>query len=177
MKILKRILIALAIIIAIPLVIALFVNKDYTVERQVTINKPEEQVFDYIKYVKNQQKFSVWSKMDPNMKQEFRGTDGTVGFVSAWDSEDGGVGKGEQEIVAIKENERVDFQLRFIKPFPSTSPAYMATEGQGNATTVTWGFQGHMDYPFNFMNLFMPSMLGKDLQAGLNNLKQIMENQ
>lgn len=177
MKIVKRILIVIAIIVAIPLVIALFLDKDYTVERQVTINKPKNEVFDYIKYVRNQNKFSVWSNIDPNMKQEFRGTDGTVGFVSAWNSQESGVGEGEQEIVGIKEGERVDYELRFKRPMESTSPAYMETEDSGNQTVVKWGFKGHMDYPFNFMNLFMESMLGKDLQTGLNNLKSTMEKQ
>lgn len=177
MKILKRILIILLVIIAIPLIAAIFIDKDYSVERQVTINRPADQVFNYIKYLKNQQQFSVWSKMDPNMKQEFRGTDGTVGFVSAWNSEESGVGQGEQEIVGIKEGDRIDYELRFIKPFPSTSPAYMKTEAQGNQTTVKWGFTGHVDYPFNIMCPFMGSMIGKDLQEGLSNLKNIMEKQ
>jgi hypothetical protein len=53
----------------------------------------------------------------------------------------------------------------------------METEGTGNQTTVTWAFMGHMSYPFNFMTLFMDSMLGKDLEKGLNNLKGIMEKQ
>lgn len=177
MKILKRILIVIAIIIAIPLIAAIFIKKDYTVVRAVTINRPKEQVFDYIRYLKNQNEFSVWSKMDPNMKQEFRGTDGTVGAVSAWDSQESGVGKGEQEIVGIRDGQRIDYQLRFIKPFESTSPAYMETEGQGNQTTVRWSFSGNMTYPFNFMNLFMESMIGNDLEKGLSNLKNIMENQ
>jgi hypothetical protein len=49
MKIVKKILIVLAIIIAIPLIIALFVKKDYAVQREVTIDKPKQEVFDYIK--------------------------------------------------------------------------------------------------------------------------------
>lgn len=166
-----------AALIAIPLIIALFVDRDYTVERQITIDKPEAQVFDYIKFIRNQNKFSVWSNMDPNMKQEFRGTDGTVGFVSAWDSKESGVGKGEQEIVSIRDGERIDFQLRFIKPFESTAKAYMSTDGNGNQTTVTWGFNGSSAYPMNFMNLFMGSMIGNDLQQGLANLKEILEKQ
>lgn len=35
------------------------------------------------------------------MKREFRGEDGTVGFVAAWDSENPDAGKGEQEIIGI----------------------------------------------------------------------------
>jgi hypothetical protein len=99
MKILKRILIILAIIIAIPLIVAIFIKKDYAVEREIVINKPKTDVFDYIKYLKNQDNYSKWNKIDPNMKKAYTGTDGTVGFISAWESKDENVGVGEQEII------------------------------------------------------------------------------
>ena len=67
MKILKRLLIALLIILSVPLITALFVKKDYSVERQVAINKPREAVFDYVKYLKNQNNYSKWASMDPDM--------------------------------------------------------------------------------------------------------------
>jgi hypothetical protein len=40
MKLLKRILIVLLVIIAIPLIVALFLKQDYAVEREIVINKP-----------------------------------------------------------------------------------------------------------------------------------------
>src|SRR5688572_26346634 len=98
MKILKTIGIALAVIIAAFLLVAVFVKKDYAVEREITINKPKQQVFDYIKYLKNQDNYSKWNMMDPGMTKSYRGTDGTVGFVAAWDSQKEDVGAGEQEI-------------------------------------------------------------------------------
>lgn len=180
MKVLKKILLVIAIIIAIPLVIALFVKKDYAVERSVTINKPKAEVFNYIRYLKNQDNYSVWANMDPAMHKEYRGTDGTPGFVSAWSSTQKDVGKGEQEIKKIAEGERIDFELRFIEPFASTAPAYMATQAvSGNQTNVKWGFSGHMGYPTNIMLLFMnmEDMIGKDLETGLHNLKAILEKQ
>lgn len=169
MKILKVILIVIAAIIAIPLILALFVKKEYSVEREVTINKPKQEVFEYIKYLKNQNNFSKWANMDPAMRKEFRGTDGTVGFVSAWDSDKKDVGKGEQEITKIDEGNRIDYEIRFIKPFESVAPAYMITEAApGNQTKVKWGFTGRMPYPMNVMQLFMdlPGMIGNDLQTG-----------
>lgn len=178
MKILKKILIIIAIIIAIPLIIALFVEKDYAVEREITINKSKQEVFDYVKFLKNQDNFSKWSTMDPNMKKTYRGTDGTVGFVSAWESNDENVGVGEQEIKKIAEGERIDFELRFIKPFEATEPAFMSTETVSeNQTKVKWGFSGHMNYPMNIMMLFMDfeKMIGDDLQTGLSNLKTVLE--
>ena len=180
MKILKTILIVVAVLIALPLVIALFTAKEYAVEREIVINKPKPVVFDYVKYLRNQDNYSKWATMDPDMKKEYRGTDGTVGFVSAWDSDDPDVGKGEQEIKAIADGERIDFELRFIEPFESTEPAYMITESAGdNQTKVKWGFSGHMAYPMNMMLWFMDmeQMIGDDLQTGLVNLKSVLESQ
>ncbi len=179
MRILKIILIVIAFLIAIPLVAALFVKKDYGVEREITINKPKQEVFDYIKYLKNQDHYSKWAMMDPDMKKTYRGTDGTVGFVAAWESNNEDVGTGEQEIKKITEGERLDFELRFIKPFEATEAAYMATESvPENQTKVRWGFSGHMNYPMNLVMLFMDfdEMIGNDLDTGLKNLKTVMEN-
>jgi hypothetical protein len=159
------------------LIIALFVKKDYTVEREIVINKPKAEVFDYIKYLKNQDNFSVWARKDPNMKKEYKGTDATVGFVSAWDGDDE-VGKGEQEIKSIKEGERIDYELRFIKPFESVAQAWLSTEAiTPDQTKVKWGFAGKGKYPFNLIHLFMDmdKMLGGDLETGLQNLKAVLE--
>ncbi|MBO9572170.1 MAG: SRPBCC family protein, partial [Chitinophagaceae bacterium] len=161
------------------LVIALFVKKDYAVEREVLISKPKSEVYDYVKYLKNQNNYSTWAKMDPNMTQTFSGTDGTVGFISAWEG-NSKVGKGEQEIKNMQEGERIDYEIRFIKPFESVAPSYMATEAVGdNQTKVKWGFSGRMPYPMNIMRLFMnmPELIGRDLQTGLDNLKNILEKQ
>ena len=180
MKILKRILIVVVIIIAVPLIAALFIKGDYAVVRETTISKPKQEVFSYIKEIKNQNNYSVWNMKDPKSKMEYTGTDGTVGFISSWDSEMKEVGKGEQEIKKIAEGERIDMELRFKKPFEATDYAYMTTEAiDSTHTKVSWGFTGKMPYPMNFMCLFMnmDKMLGPDLQSGLDNLKGILEKQ
>lgn len=178
MKILKRILIGIVIIIAIPLIVALFVNGDLKTVKEITINKPKQEVYDYVVLLKNQDNFSKWAKMDVNMKKEFRGTDGTVGFVSAWDSENSDVGKGEQTIKAIKPGEQIDYDLHFIKPFESHANCFISFKAiDSNKTTVAWGFESKMSYPTNLMCLFtdMNEMIGKDFSEGLSNLKAILE--
>ncbi len=113
--------------------------------------------------------------MDPNMKKDFRGTDGTVGFVYAWDGNKN-AGKGEQEIKNITEGERVDVEVRFEKPFEGIATAPIITEAVSeNQTKVKWGMKGKSKYPMNFMNLFMNNMLGKDLETSLTTLKSILE--
>jgi hypothetical protein len=98
MKTLKTILVVIGFLISIPLFPAIFVKKQYTLEREITINKPKMEVFDYIKYLKNQDRFSKWATMDPAMIKTCRGTDGTVDFASAWDSKNEDVGVEEQEM-------------------------------------------------------------------------------
>lgn len=178
MKILVVIIIIIVSIIALLLVAGLFMKKEYSVVRTVVINNPKTDVFDYIKLLKNQNDFSVWATMDPIMKKEFRGTDGTAGFVSAWESENKNVGKGEQEILKVSDGEKVDYEIRFIKPFESTSYASMSVLSViENQTKVQWTFDGKMKYPMNLMLLFMnmEKMIGNDFEKGLKNLKNLLE--
>jgi hypothetical protein len=178
MKIVKKILLGLGVLITLILITALFVSRDMRAERTVIINKPKEDVYAYVQNLKNQNSYSKWAQMDPAMKKTFRGTDGTVGFVSAWESDKDDVGVGEQEIKNIRPGEQIDYEIRFKKPFESVATSYMSTEAVGaGSTKVTWAFEGKMMYPLNTMRLFMnmDKMIGDDLETGLQNLKAILE--
>lgn len=179
MKILKNIFLFILVLVVIALIVALFVKKDYTVQREITINKPKDSVFNYIKYLKNQNDYSKWALMDPNMKKTFTGTDAAPGFISAWEGNKE-VGKGAQEIKKITEGQKIETEIRFEKPFKSVASSLMSTETAGaDQTKVTWSFTGKMPYPFNIVRLFMSmdKMIGADLQTGLDNLKKIQEKQ
>jgi len=177
MAVVKVILIILAIVIVVTLVIAMFIKNEYTIQREITINKPKQHVFDYIKHLKNQDNYNKWVQTDPNMKKDFRGTDGTVGFVYAWNGNKK-AGEGEEEITGIKEGERLDVEVRFKRPFESTAKTPFTTEAvSSNQTKVKWGMEGKSKYPMNFMNLFMDGMLGKDIETSLATLKGILENE
>ena len=178
MNIFLWIVIVLASIIVLLLLIGVFTKKDYSAGREVIINKPKSLVFDYLRVLKNQNKWSVWGSMDPNMKTRFTGTDGTEGFISAWESDVKNVGAGEQEILKIVDGERLDYEMRFLKPFKSTSWAFITTTALNeNQTKVHWGFNGKMNYPSNLMLVFMnmEKMIGNDFEKGLLNLKAILE--
>ncbi|MDR7210098.1 SRPBCC family protein [Flavobacterium piscis] len=178
MGIIKKIIIALLLIFAIALIAAYFMPKEYAVTKEITINKPVDSVFNYVKYLKNQNEFSVWANIDPKMKSTYKGIDGTVGAISAWESDVKEVGVGEQEITKITENKSIDFALRFKKPMDDTAIGFMSTEAvTENQTKVKWGISGVMPYPMNLMlpMMKMDQMIGNDLQKGLDNLKVKME--
>jgi uncharacterized protein YndB with AHSA1/START domain len=178
MKVLKKVLFFLVAVIGLLLIVGFFAKKEYAVEREVVINKPKAEVFEYLKHLKNQEYFAVWNLMDPKAVKKYTGNDGEVGFVLAWDSQNENVGKGEQEIAKIVDGERIEVNLRFKAPMETDDDGYFITESISESQTkVKWGFHGNMSYPSNLMLLFMnmDQMLGKDLDQGLKNLKIILE--
>jgi len=167
----------LAIIIAIPLIVAIFLKKDYSIVREIIINKPKQEVFDYIKYLKNQNEWSKWARTDPNMKTTCSGTDGTVGFIYGWESDYKSVGKGTQEIKKIIDWELIDWEFLFAGK-PPTQCYWITETVSENVTRMKWGFTGRMNYPMNLMILFFEKLIGDDmLDIELANLKTKMEYQ
>ncbi|EOQ96578.1 polyketide cyclase/dehydrase and lipid transport [Leptospira wolbachii serovar Codice str. CDC] len=175
----RKISIGIIGVIAIPLIVALFLPTQYQVERSIDIGKPASDVFAYIRMLKNQEQYSVWAKKDPNMKKIYTGQDGTVGFVSRWESLDKEVGTGEQEIKMINADAlEMETELRFFEPFEGTERSYMKVSSlDQKKSKVIWGFDGSMPYPSNLMLVFMnfEEMIGKDFEEGLSNLKVVLE--
>lgn len=176
MNILITILVVLGSIIALLLIIALLTKKEFRVSRQIVINRPRADVFNYIRMLKNQEYYSVWVMKDPNINLVYTGTDGTIGATSSWTSDDKNVGIGEQEIIKMVENENIEVEIRFKKPFEATSYGHtkLTSPGEGQ-TEVTNLFLGKSKFPMNLMNLMMDKLLGKDMQTNLDNLKKILE--
>jgi len=175
----QLILSGLLIVIGIIIVLSLLAPKDYEISRSIVIDKPVSAVFNYLKYIKNQDHWSPWKNKDLNMKQEYVGTDGELGFIAKWEG-NSEVGIGEQEITGIVENKKIEIELRFFKPWKSISNSVTAVEDLGKMQTkVIWGFSGKNKFPTNiFMLLFnIEKSVGKDFEAGLSNLKKLLEKQ
>lgn len=176
MNIIITILLIIGGIIALFLIVAAFTKRSFSLEKQIVINKPKQQVFDYIKLIRNQEHYSVWVMKDPHINLVYTGTDGMVGFTSAWKSDDKNVGVGEQEIMKITDGESIEVEIRFEKPFKGTNQAInKLSETADGQTLVSQVFYGKSKYPMNFMNLFMDKLVGKDMQQNLENLKNNLE--
>ena len=64
-------LVIAVMIIAIPLIAALFVKRTFTVEREVIIHTSTQEVFNYLRYLNNHENFSKWLTLDPNRKKDY----------------------------------------------------------------------------------------------------------
>ena len=181
MKRLKKIVGILIGLVAILLVVALFIPTEKVVKRAILISRNQSETFAYIKHLEHQEKYGVWWKADPNMKITTKGTDGTVGYLHAWNSTDEQVGQGQQRIIKIVEGpnkSRIDIELKFIKPIKSVAPSFMTTEGiSKDKTRLSWAITSNLPYPMNLIGAAMniEKMLGDDLEQGLKNLKVILD--
>ncbi len=175
MNILITILLLFAVIIALLLFMALFMKREHYVKREMIITAPLQKVFDYLRLLKNQDKFNKWAKADPDRKWEYKGTDGTVGFIISWNGNKN-AGEGEKEIMNIIEGKRIETQIRFVRPMSTVADVIMETEAVShNQTKVSLINSGTLKYP---MNLFIPiaeKKFPKDMDASLSTLKDILE--
>jgi hypothetical protein len=157
------------------LVIAIFMKKTHLVKREITINIPRQQVFDFLKLLKNQEKFNKWAKADTNRNWNYKGTDGTVGFVISWNG-DRKVRKGEKEIMKIDDGKRIETKIRFVRPLKTTADIIFDLESIAeNQTKVTMSNAGKLAYPINLMIPIAERMFPIDMDSSLFELKRILE--
>ena len=175
MNILITILLIVLGLIALLLAVALFMKRNHYVQREIIINAPKQKVFDYIKLLKNQDEFNKHAMTAPDRKKEFKGTDGTVGYIYAW-SGDKNAGVGEKEIMNIVEGQSIEMEIRFVKPMVATARIIMETQPlSDNQTKLRWSNAGTLKYP---VNIFIPTMqkhVAKDMDSSLATLKNLLE--
>jgi uncharacterized protein YndB with AHSA1/START domain len=169
------ILLALAGLIALFLVIGLFMTRKHYVNREIIIHAPLQKVFDYLRFIKNQDEFNKWAKTDQNRKTATKGTDGTVGYVYSW-SGDKSAGVGEKEIINIVEGKRIETEIRFFKPMRVSATVIMETTALAeDQTRVNLINSGILKYPINILIPIFQNRFAKDLDGSLLTLKDILE--
>ena len=150
--------------------------KEMIVEKSILVERPVNKVYEYLQYTRNQENFSVWNMADPNKKTTSEGTDGTVGFIYSWDSQDKNVGAGSQEILKMVKDQRIDYALKFERPMKNVASSSFILEPVGEGKTkVTWDFRGPTKFPMSLFSWIFKRMLGKSLAQSLDNLKSLLE--
>jgi hypothetical protein len=72
---------------------------------------------------------------------------------------------------------KVSIKLDFLKPFEAHNTAEFTLDPKGEATDVTWSLYGPQPYVSKLMSTVVnfDTMIGKDFEAGLANLKTMAE--
>jgi hypothetical protein len=172
----KKIALAIAVLIAGILGFAATKPDTFRVQRAAAIKAPPEKVFALINDFKRWDAWSPWEKKDPAMKRTWGAVTSGKGAQYAWEG-NSEVGQGSMEIVDSANPGKVALKLDFVKPFEAHNTVVFTLEPKGDATNVTWAMEGPAPYFAKIIHVFidMDSMVGKDFEAGLANLKAVAE--
>ena len=173
---LKITVIVIVVLIGALLGLAATKPDTFRVQRATSIKAPPAKVFALINDFHKWGEWSPWEKLDPDLKRTFSGADAGKGAVYAWEGNNK-VGAGRMEITEPTPPSKVLIKLDFIKPFEGHNIAEFTLEPQGDATQLTWAMYGPTPFVSKVMQVFvsMDSLIGKDFETGLANLKAAAE--
>jgi polyketide cyclase/dehydrase/lipid transport protein len=175
-KIIKKIALAVAVLIAAILIYAATRPDALHVERTATIKAPAEKIYPLINDFHSWTSWSPYEKRDPAMKRTYSGSATGQGAVYQWEG-NSDVGSGRMEITDTAAPSNIDIKLDFIKPFEGHNVAKFTLQPGGDSTNVTWSMDGPSPYLGKVIGVFinMDRMIGSDFATGLANLKSIAE--
>jgi uncharacterized protein YndB with AHSA1/START domain len=172
----KKIVIAIVVLIAVILIFAATKPDTFNVQRAASIKAPPEKIFAVLNDFQKWSSWSPWEKKDPAMKRTFSAATSGKGAKYAWEGNKE-VGKGSMEIAESLPPSRLSIKLDFIEPFEGHNIVEFKLEPKGDSTNVSWTMHGPMPFISKVISVFcsMDSMIGKDFEAGLANLKAVAE--
>lgn len=178
MKIVKILLVIIAILFAVVLITGALLPKNYKVARSIVINAEKTEIWEILSKFKNNNKFSPWYEKDTTAKYTFNGVDGEVGCTFEWNGNKE-VGSGIQTRKSQKENEEIVNTLKFLKPWESEAISRFLLKDTSGATQVTWTLEGEAGLFARTFMFFMGGMdkaIGADYEKGLKKLKEVCES-
>lgn len=160
-------------LILLVFIAAAFANKNFVVQRDILIPGNSQDIYEYLRFLRNHKSFSKWTNKDPAKTERIQGTDGTIGFKQAWHNYEDKAGVGELEIKELKSNESIKLAHHYQKPIKGFSESEILLESNSqNKVLIKWTYTGHSKYPLNLLTslMNMDRIVGKDLESCLSRL-------
>jgi len=173
---LKRILIALAVIVIAFLGVVAMQPSEFRVTRTATIAAPAPVVFAQVNDFHNWEAWNPWAKLDPAMKQTYEGAPAGTGAMYTW-AGNSQVGEGRMTLTESRPNDLIRVRLEFVKPFKATNVAEFRFRLEGDRTAVTWSMTGRNNFMAKALHLVMnmDRMVGGQFEKGLAQMKAVVE--
>jgi hypothetical protein len=134
-------------------------------------------VYNQLNEPKKMEAWSPWSKLDPNAKITYSGSEVGVGATVTWVGNDE-MGEGTETIIESIPNELVKTRLDFIRPMQATNIGeFIIKQKDDTQIEVTWVMSGTNNFFAKAMSVIFncDAMVGAMFEEGLNNLKTILE--
>lgn len=176
-KPLKHFLLGTGAVVGVTAVVGLLLPRRYKVERSIDINATATAIYEKAGNLRNWPEWTVWSERDANMQQEFSENTTEAGAYYRWASPT--QGNGQLTLTSVVPEKHLIYSLEFEGfSIVSTGKIILTEDPVTNITTVSWSDEGDLGInPFvRYMGLMVDKMLGPDFQQGLENLKELIED-
>ena len=173
---LKRILLAAAVLVAGFCVYVAMLPPAFRIERSTIVVAPAAAAFAEVNDFHNWQEWSPWAKLDPDAKATFEGPASGEGAVFRW-AGNAEVGEGSMTLLESKPDDHIRIRVDFVKPFAGTNTTDFTFKADGPRTVVNWAMSGEQGFLQRAICVFMnpDKMVGEQFEKGLANLKQRAE--
>lgn len=173
---LKNLAIVLALIVSGILIYAAGQPDTFQVQRTLTIRAPAERIFPYLNDFHLYTQWSPYERKDASMQRSFGGPASGKGASYSFKG-NREVGQGRLQITESRPPDAVSMTLDFEQPFAAHNVVEFTLIPNGDGTDVSWALHGPNPYLAKVVQLFfdMDRMVGQDFDAGLANLKSLVE--
>ena len=177
MNTLILVLAAVAVLIAGLLAVAAMKPNMFRLQRSIAIDAVPGNIFPLINDLRAHEAWNPFDKPDPATTKTHSGSAQGAGAIYEWKGK-GQSGSGKLSILQADPFSRIVMQLDMLAPFKASNEVVFTLAPANGATQLTWSIQGPMPYPAKIMHtLFnMDRMVGRQFEAGLANLKRIVES-
>lgn len=170
MKVFRFILIIIGVFLLLLFTIPIFLPSSSYVERTIEINKPIDEVFMQVIDFENYTKWNPWVEMEQELVFNVLNNDPQEGSKIEWEGDT--IGSGYLMRTKVVENELIESDLVFVKPWESNARDIMKFEPILGGTKIIWANEMELVYPFGrYMSFVMENFIGNDFEKGLAKLK------
>ncbi len=173
MKILKYLLIIVALILIGGWAYVATQPDSYDVFRSKLIKAPASVIFENLNEFKNWEEWGPWMEEDSTIVVSYPEITSGVGSSYTWTSDEG---SGRMEMISVVENKSLEQTLQFDDYEPSG--VYWILEETEEGTNVTWGMKNdNTPFMFKFFGVIsggMDAMMGPMEEKGLENLNNVI---
>ncbi|WP_257456056.1 SRPBCC family protein [Archangium lipolyticum] len=175
---LKKVVLALAVLIVGLGALVASRPSTFRVERSITMASPVEIPFGAVNDFHKWRFWSPWDALDPKMQVTFDGAYAGPGAIYTWSGNDQ-VGKGKMTNLEAQPYDSIRIQLDFLEPWPASNVTTFTFKTVPEGTQMTWAMEGNNNFMGKAFSLFMDmdGMVGKDFEKGLASLKKLSEEE
>lgn len=167
----KKILLVILGLVVAFLLIGLFLPKHVSRARTITIAADRARIHELVSNLERWPEWTPWQEADPSVKTTLGAIKSGAGASQSWTGKDG---DGELTLTKSDPNEGIAYDMAFKNGEHETPmKSAMLYRPNGNATDVTWSFEGDFDVPVigGWLVMFMGGSIDAMFDKGLQKLK------